>query len=196
MVIAGLTGKYCAGKNTVASVFEKSGFVHIDVDRLGHAALPRIKDEVVAHFGSGILDGDDINRKKLGSIVFSDEKEKAALESMIHPCMVEMVEEKIAENSGSDILVNAAILHQMGLDKLCTAVVWVDAPLFTRIRRALKRDNLSLREVFKRISIQCNLNANLMKKNSDTYTIRNSGDIEKVSAAVEKLIEKLKEGNI
>ena len=70
MIIAGLTGKYCAGKNTVAAMFEKRGFIHIDVDSLGHAALPEIKNEVVSHFGIEILDRDEIDRKKLGSIVF------------------------------------------------------------------------------------------------------------------------------
>ena len=195
MIIAGLTGKYCAGKNTVASMFEKNGFIHIDVDRLGHAALPEIKNDVVARFGSSILDGDEINRKKLGSIVFSDEAEKRALEKMIHPVMVEMVKKKIRENEGADILINAAILHRMGLDKLCSAVIWVDAPLFARIRRALKRDSLPLKEVLKRIRTQTDLNTNLMKKKSDTYTIRNCGQAEKTASAVEKLIEKLKEGN-
>ena len=195
MIIAGLTGKYCAGKNTVAAMFEKRGFIHIDVDSLGHAALPRIKNEVVSHFGKEILDRDEIDRKKLGSIVFSDEAEKKALEKLIHPVMVEMVEKKIRENKGSDILINAAILHQMGLDSLCSALIWVDAPLFTRIKRALKRDSLPLKEVIKRIITQTDLNTNLMKKKSDTYTIRNCGSVEKTASAVEKLIEKLKEGN-
>ena len=95
---------------------------------------------------------------------FSDEAEKKALEKLIHPVMVEMVEKKIGENKGSDILINAAILHQMGLDSLCSALIWVDAPLFTRIKRALKRDSLPLKEVIKRIITQTDLKANLMKK--------------------------------
>ena len=194
-MIVGLTGKYCAGKNSAAAVFEKKGFIHVDVDRLGHSALPAVKDAVVAHFGSSILDGAEINRKKLGEIVFSDENEKKALEKIIHPVMTDMVRDRIASEEGSDILLNAAILHQMGLDKLCSAVVWVDAPLIARIRRALKRDGISLKEVFKRIKTQNNLNTNLMKKNTDTYIIRNGGDLKKVSESVEILIEKLKEGN-
>ena len=195
MIIAGLTGKYCAGKNTVASIFEKKGFFHIDVDLLGHKVLPVIKNDIVEYFGERILTGEEIDRKKLGSIVFSDEKEKKALEKMIHPAMVEMVKSKIEQNKGSDILINAAILHQMGLDKLCSAVIWVDAPLFSRIKRGLKRDSIPLKEVLKRIRTQTDLNTNLMKKKSDTYTIRNCGSAEKVVSAVEKLIEKLKEGN-
>ena len=194
-MIIGLTGKYCAGKNSAAAVFEKKGFIHIDVDRLGHSALPAVKDAVVAHFGTEILDGAEINRKKLGEIVFSDENEKKALEKIIHPVMTDMVRDRIASEEGSDILLNAAILHQMGLDKLCSAVVWVDAPLIARIRRALKRDGISLKEVFKRIKTQNNLNTNLMKKNTDTYIIRNGGDLKKISESVEILIEKLKEGN-
>jgi dephospho-CoA kinase len=194
-MVIGLTGKYCAGKNSVASVFEEKGFYHIDVDTLGHKALALVKDKVVAHFGDAVLDGDEINRKKLGSIVFADECEKEALERIIHPCMVDMVKDEIAERSGSDILVNAAILHRMNLDKLCSFVVWVDAPFLTRIKRALKRDGITFKEVMKRIKSQSFLNTNLMKKNTDTYIIRNGGDLEKMSASVVKLIEKLNEGN-
>lgn len=194
-MVIGLTGKYCAGKNSVASVFEEKGFYHVDVDTLGHKALPLVKDEVVAYFGDSILDGDEINRKKLGSIVFADEGEKKALERIIHPCMVDMVKDEIAERSASDILVNAAILHRMKLDSLCDFLVWVDAPLLTRIRRGLKRDGITLREVLKRIKSQSFLNTNLMKKNTDTYIIRNGGDLKKMSSSVVKLIEKLNEGN-
>ena len=194
-MVVGLTGKYCAGKNSVASVFEEKGFYHIDVDTLGHKALPLVKDKVVAHFGDVILDGDEINRKKLGSIIFADKGEKEALERIIHPCMVDMVKDAIAERAGSDVLVNAAILHRMKLDSLCDCVVWVDAPVLTRIRRALKRDGITLKEVLKRIKTQSFLNTNLIKKNTDTYNIRNGGDLERMSASVMKLIEKLNEGN-
>jgi dephospho-CoA kinase len=195
-MVIGLTGKYCAGKNSVASVFEENGFYHIDVDTLGHKALPLVKDEVVAHFGDVVLDGDEINRKKLGSIIFADDEEKKALERIIHPCMVDMVKDEIIQNSGSQILVNAAILHRMNLDKLCSSIVWVDAPLLTRIKRALKRDGITFKEVLKRIKSQSFLNTNIMKKNTDTYIIRNGGDLERMSASVVKLIEKLNEGNL
>lgn len=76
MIVAGLTGKYCAGKNTIAALFEQNGFIHIDVDKLGHAALPKIQDQLLSHFGEKILEDGVINRKKLGSIVFSDPEEK------------------------------------------------------------------------------------------------------------------------
>ncbi len=195
-MIVGLTGKYCAGKNFVAGVFEKNNFLHIDVDKLGHAALPGIKQDLVKYFGEEILAGDNIDRKKLGSIVFSDKKSKKVLEKLIHPPMVEMLKKEIEKNSSSDILLNAAILHRMGLDRLCDTVIWVDAPLLTRIKRAMKRDCLSFGKVLKRIRAQKSLSTNLIKKNSDTYIIRNSDSAEAAVSEVVKLIEKLKEGNI
>ena len=194
-MVVGLTGKYCAGKNTIALEFEKRGFIHIDVDRLGHTALGQMKGALVDVFGRGILENGEISRKKLGAIVFSDENEKKKLEAVVHPGMVRMVKKAIEENCGGDVLINAAILFQMGLDSLCDIIVWADAPVFSRIKRALRRDGIPLKEILKRIIIQRNLNANIMKKKSDTYIIRNRGNSARIPHAVDGILKKINEGN-
>mgnify|MGYP001183749579 FL=1 len=48
-MIVGITGKYCSGKNAVAAEFERRGYFHIEVDKLGHAALDLKKDEIEKH---------------------------------------------------------------------------------------------------------------------------------------------------
>ena len=89
MRIIGLTGPYCAGKNTYADLFLARGFSIIDVDTLGHDALLDAQDEIVTVFGNRILASNGtIDRKRLGSIVFASSPELVKLEKITHPRMV------------------------------------------------------------------------------------------------------------
>jgi hypothetical protein len=69
MMLIGISGKYCAGKNAVAAILEKRGFFLIDADKLGHEALSRKKGRIVERFGKGILRPDgSVDRKRLGAM--------------------------------------------------------------------------------------------------------------------------------
>lgn len=188
-MIAGLTGKYCSGKNSVAAEFEKRGFFHIEVDRLGHEALDAKRDEIEKVFGSGVIEDGRVSRPKLGKIVFRNEDKKHQLERIVHPVMVETVKRLIEENRGRNILINAAILAQMGLHRLCDAVIWVQSPFLHRLARAISRDCLPAGAVFDRMMTQRKLKPNLTRKDVDTYIIDNSGSIDDLAAGVEKVLK-------
>ncbi len=67
MIVIGLTGRYCAGKNHIASLFESRGFALIDVDKLGHQTLQEARESLAVTFGREILAEDGaVDRKKLG----------------------------------------------------------------------------------------------------------------------------------
>jgi len=189
-MITGITGKYCCGKNTAADELEKKGFYQIEVDKLGHAALDLKKDEIEKVFGSIVIDeSGKVNRAELGKIVFKNKSMKKKLEEIVHPLMIEMVKKIIEENPGKKILINAAILAQMGLHKLCDAVIWVKSPYLKSFEWALKRDNLPPGAVLDRMISQRKLNPNLIKKDVDTYIINNSGTLEDLFAGVEKVLK-------
>ena len=152
-MIVGLTGGYCAGKDVVARVLAGRGFSVIDVDALGHDALREKEAEVIAAFGPSVRTATGIDRKALGRIVFSDAAALARLESVVHPVMVRDVKKMIAAMSG-DVLINAAILHHMGLHTLCHAVICVRAPRVARVFRAMRRDRLTFRAAWARIRAQ------------------------------------------
>ncbi|HLW21781.1 MAG TPA: dephospho-CoA kinase, partial [Sphaerochaetaceae bacterium] len=98
LIVIGLTGKYCAGKNHVASLLEQRNLEVIDVDALGHDALERSKDELTALFGRRIIDSDGtVNRQILGEIVFSDQRSLATLEGTVHPRMVQLCVQQIEQ---------------------------------------------------------------------------------------------------
>ena len=90
MIVVGLTGKYCAGKNLVSSRFEHRGIPVLDVDKLGHDAIKSSHDILLKCFGTGIVgQSGEVDRKRLGAIVFSDAAQLARLEAIVHPKMVE-----------------------------------------------------------------------------------------------------------
>jgi dephospho-CoA kinase len=172
-MIIGITGRYCAGKDKAVQFFKKKGFKEINVDKVGHIILERKKKEIIKIFGDSILAEDNsINRRKLGKIVFSDNKSLKLLESIVHPEMVGYIKEEISKIIGNTVI-NAALLFKMGLGKLCNTVICIKAPFFTRFFRALKRDSLSLKETLKRLLNQKKICPKSKQKDVDIYYIRN-----------------------
>ena len=95
-MVWGVSGKYCSGKNGVVNILKSCGFKEIDVDLLGHQVLEEQKTRVAEHFGREILTGSGgIDRRKLGRVVFTDPAELRVLEGILHPVMVERVEEQV-----------------------------------------------------------------------------------------------------
>jgi dephospho-CoA kinase len=191
-MIVGLTGKYCAGKDRVARIFAAQGFRVIDVDALGHDALAARSGQIIETFGRSLATDDGgVNRRALGRIVFGNPAAMARLEAILHPAMVQRVKEIIAEG-GSDVVVNAAILHHMGLHVLCRAVVCVKAPLPARLVRAMRRDSLPLRDALARITAQKGICPQLNDPAVDTYSVQNMGSARSLEARVARLAQRLR----
>ncbi|MGE4454160.1 MAG: dephospho-CoA kinase [Sphaerochaeta sp.] len=153
MVVIGLTGKACAGKDQYASVFASYGCTVLNVDSLGHEALDSSKEALIEAFGSSVVVAGKVDRKKLGSIVFSDPAKLKRLESITHPLMVatckRLIEEAETKNTIAVIL-NAALLKRMGLEELCDHVLFIKAPLLLRFFRCRGRENLSFKRFLER----------------------------------------------
>jgi len=193
-VVLGLTGKYCSGKNLAARVFFGFVWYELDMDRFGHDALKGMSDKIVQAFGPGIVSDDgSIDRKKLGSVVFSSSKQLLLLESIIHPEMIDRCRNEIESNSHKNIIINAAILHHMKLNLICDSILWIESPLFTRLKRGISRDNLSFLSIVKRIYGQRKLDAKFWKEDVDIYSIQNSGSRISLETEVNSLIDKFEE---
>ena len=193
-MVLGLTGKYCSGKNLAAKVFVHRNWYELDMDQFGHDALKVMSDKIVQVFGSGIVSDDgSIDRKKLGSIVFSSNKQLLILESLIHPEMIDRCRKEIENNSHKNIVINAAILHHMKLNLLCDSILWVKSSLFSRLKRGIRRDNLSFLSVIKRIYGQRKLDAKFWKEDVDIYSIQNTGPGISLETEVNFLIDKFEE---
>jgi dephospho-CoA kinase len=162
-MLLGLTGGYCAGKNTVASILEARGWTCIDVDKLGHEAMEKAHDAIVGRFGPGVVDQDGLlDHRALAAIVFSDPAALADQEAIVHPLAIALMNERIARAeetasvAGREALVciNAALLHRTSQIASCDAVIEVRSPLLVRIVRGAKRDGAGVGAAFRRIMRQ------------------------------------------
>jgi dephospho-CoA kinase len=135
MHVIGLTGGVGTGKTTVSQMLQGLGAVLLDADVVGHqsylAGTPAHRD-MVAAFGEGILAPDgQIDRRKLGPIVFADPGALAKLNGIVHPRMRAMMQDRLGqlEREGVSVVVlEAAILFEARWEDLATEVWVTDAP--------------------------------------------------------------------
>ncbi|MBI9094554.1 MAG: dephospho-CoA kinase [Sphaerochaeta sp.] len=179
MKIIGLTGKASAGKNVVASSFARQGCAVIDVDQLGHVVLEQNQTLLGETFGPEILKEGKVDRKALGALVFSDPEKLKALEAITHPAMVRECKHLIekAEEQGTEaLLINAALLYRMQLYRLCDHVVFVKAPLFSRLLRSKKRDTYTLKKFLARERAQKDIREDIFPSSLPVFILHNDTD--------------------
>jgi dephospho-CoA kinase len=157
-LVIGLTGPIASGKDLAAKVFRRHKIEVIDVDKLGHGLLSsqsKVWHSIVRVFGSKVLNrGGQVNRKKLGQLVFSDKSKLKKLNSIMHPAMRSIIEQKIrAASQNKMIIINAAILKEMKLVPMTDKVVLIIAPKYTRIKRLVK-NGISPEEAKRKVSSQ------------------------------------------
>ena len=143
MLIVGLTGGIGAGKSTVANMFSQLGALVVDADKLSREAIePGTSgfNEVVATFGEKILTDGDIDRQKLGKIVFKDAAERKKLEAIIHPRVQEALATKIKTLSPGDVLVyEIPLLVETGAAEKFDYIITVESDIENRLDRLFER---------------------------------------------------------
>ena len=190
MIVIGLTGGIGTGKSEVARILEEIGAYIIDADRLGHSAyLPHseIWEEVVKEFGDGVLLPDEeIDRKKLGSIVFNDPVQLAKLNEIMHPRMGQMVANIIEGLDAEVVVVEAALLLEAGWDALVDEVWCTGASEDVVIDRLKARNGLNEEEAQKRIDAQMSVDE---RKSRSQVMIENNGDLAQLTTVIEQIWE-------
>jgi dephospho-CoA kinase len=160
MIVIGLTGGIASGKSTISDMLRELGAAVIDVDIVGREVVSQggiAYNRIIESFGSDILMPDgEINRKKLGNIVFSDEEKLKLLNEITHPAIIENVNAtiEILKKQKKAVVVDAAILIEMGLNKYVDCVWLVLANRETQLKRVMERDKLSSKDAWNRINAQ------------------------------------------
>jgi dephospho-CoA kinase len=162
MRIIGLTGGIASGKSTVSSMLRDMGATIIDADLIAREVVEvgsNTLNRIAGEFGSSILNTDgSLNRKVLGSIVFKDSVKLAALNSIIHPVIRDVISSRIREagksRGDSIVFVDAAVLFESGLDKIVDEVWLVYTDEATQLKRLMLRDKISFDEAAARIKSQ------------------------------------------
>lgn len=193
-MVIGLTGGIASGKSTVAKIFKEKGITVIDADveaRLAVEKGEKAYEEIVAYFGTEILQADgSIHRPKLGEIIFNDKEKRELLNQMVHPRVRERMnekKEKAIANGEEIIVLDIPLLFETRnvkeFDK--TVVVYVDER--TQKKRLMARNNLTEEAARARIRSQMPL---VEKKQLADEVIDNNGTIAETEAQLISLLEK------
>lgn len=172
--IIGLTGGIASGKTTYRIVFEKLGAQTICCDEIAHRALrknTRSYRAIVDAFGHAILNADkQIDRARLGRVIFRSAKKRKHLESIIHPFVYERLRRRMRAARGVLVL-DIPLLFETGFETEVDATIVVWCSRAEQIRRLMKRDDISRAEARERIQTQMPL---AKKKARADYVIDNS----------------------
>ena len=194
MFVIGLTGSIGTGKSEAARQLEALGASIISADEVGHEAYtPNTEawEQVIAAFGDDILQDDgEIDRRKLGAIVFSDPSQLEKLNQIMHPRMARMVADKIEvlrDQGVNVVVVEAALLFEAGWDTLVEEVWVTDSPEHIVIGRLKERNGLSEEEAKKRINSQMGRAERIERSD---FVINNSGDMADLGNAIKELWER------
>lgn len=127
-LLIGVTGNIATGKSAVAGILSELGAKVFDADKVAHEVMhcgTRVHARIVRDFGPEIVaSSGEIDRRRLGTIVFADPAALARLESIVHPATVEAIDRRIAAADAGVIVVEAIKLIESGMADACDSV-WV-----------------------------------------------------------------------
>ena len=196
--ILGLAGGIGSGKSTVARLMGSMGGYVIDADRLAREALdrPEVREELVRWWGTAVLDaGGRVDRKCLADQVFDDPSARQRLEGLIHP-LVQRERARLAKAAEADpnvrfIVQDVPLLFEVGADKECDLVVFVDASPETRRERLQQARGWNGAELERREKNQWPLDR---KKSGSHAIITNDGDESQCFEQVRSTLKRLLQG--
>ena len=196
MKVIGLTGGTGSGKSVVSKSLLAAGAVIVDADKIAHDIILKGKPayyEIIAYYGTGILDENgNIIRKKLGEIVFNDKEKLAFLNQCTHKYITAEVKRQIAEAKAADtakaIVLDAPLLLEAKLETVCDVVWVVYADPEVRVQRVMARDGITYELAKARIANQKSWEE---YKQAADAVIDNSKDLPYLESQLEEILKKL-----
>ena len=171
-MIFGITGGTGCGKTTALQAIESLGGVVLDCDAIYHGLLkndPGLLAAIENRF-PGVVENGQLQRKKLGAIVFADPDALLDLNAITHAAVKAEVERRL-ESRPALAAIDAIELFDSGLADLCDATVAITAPLEDRVRRLMARDNIS--EDYARARIAAQKDEDWFREHCDAVLVNN-----------------------
>jgi len=186
-----LTGGIATGKSSVCSLLNLYGFKIIDADKIAHQMLDRNIEKIADLFGSEFISAGKVDRKKLGSVIFSNDTERKKLETLLHPLIKKeiMEQSRLCEQKEIPYIVDIPLFYEKSNYKIEEVVVVYCEPQ-QQIQRLLDREGYSLEEAQKRIAVQIPIE---QKKEKASFVIDNTKDLKHLQKEVEKFISYIKQ---
>ena len=195
----GITGGIATGKSTVTNIIKKTGYIVIDADKIARDVVEKNKPaymELVDFFGEDILAKDrNIDRKKLGSIIFGDESLRKKLNEIVHPYVFQSIREEISKYGEMEKLIFLDIpllieeldnfkKHKIYFDEIW--LVYIDKK--TELNRLMKRDSIDENKALDKINSQISIE---MKKEYVNRILDNRGNIKDLEEQIDKILKEI-----
>jgi dephospho-CoA kinase len=194
-IVLGITGTIGSGKSAVGKILETLGVPVIDTDEIVHELLTcsgNVRTAAIERFGQGILRDDgsgEIDRNKLGAIVFSDQQARRDLESIVHPAVLEQYRLRARRQSDQPVVaVLVPLLFEAGIESEFDQIWTVIASEQVLRERLARRDNLSNNDIERRLMAQL---PQATKAERAHQTIDNSKSLDETKRQVELLLNGL-----
>ena len=185
-MIIGICGKSGCGKSTLAKqIIELTNnkTIHLDIDKVGHSVLtiPEVKEELLKSFGDNIIEKNNIDRKKLGEIVFDSRHEMKKLSDITWKYMQIEIDKFLSDNKDKNIILDWLLLPITKYFDSCDITILLDIPYETRKERAMIRDNISESAFDLREKASINFNpdqfTHVLKNNDTNEIIQKLGEL-------------------
>lgn len=192
MKVIGLTGGIASGKSTASAYLRELGAAIVDADAISRASTRcggAAFEAVCAAFGDILGADGEIDRRKLGGIVFADEDARRKLNSIVHPAVMAESRAQIENAHASGVkmcILDVPLLFETGMEKLCDETWLIYVPREEQVRRMAERDGLDAAAAAARIDSQMPLEEKL--KRADV-AIDSSGTIEQTREKLRRLWE-------
>lgn len=189
--VIGITGGIATGKSYVSSFLIKKGYAVIDTDKICHLLYEPYEKgwlEVKNSFPEVFID-DQLDRKKLGQMIFDSLEKRAKLNSILHPLIKEKTKEMIKESPTDLVFVDVPLLFEAHFDDLCDKIICVATSPNNQLKRLMMRDNLTKEEALKRIKAQFSLEK---KCALSDYVIESDEDFGKTEMNILNVLEKIR----
>ncbi|MBU5245845.1 dephospho-CoA kinase [Bacillus halotolerans] len=191
-LVIGLTGGIASGKSTVANMLIDKGITVIDADIIAKQAVEKgmpAYRQIIDEFGEDILlENGDIDRRKLGALVFTNEQKRLALNSIVHPAvreeMLKRRDESIA-NQETFVVLDIPLLFESKLESLVDKIIVVSVTKELQLERLTKRNQLTEEEALSRIRSQIPLEEKVSRADN---VIDNSRTLEETKQQLEEIL--------
>ncbi len=188
--VIGLTGGIASGKTVVSDYFATLGAEIIDADVISReiSSRPDICQRLIKAFPSAVSNG-EICRAKLREIVFNNSVELNKLNEIMHPAIVDEVFSRANLSNANVVVVVAPLLFEVGLDKGLRPIICVTADDETRIKRLVKRDDITKELALNMINSQT---TNAERESKSDILIINDGDVTELKRKALQVFNQIK----
>lgn len=182
-MIIGITGRIGSGKSEVSRIFQRAGWTLIDVDKMGHRLLlqDNIKRGIRETFGEKPFKDSEIDRKRVGKIVFRDRERLSLFNSIVHPPLIKELTALIKRQPRTSlVVVDCALIFKWEIEELFDHIVLIKADEEKILKRMTKAER-DVEDVRRILSLQID------KERDGDFVIENNGSLSKLKKKAEEI---------